>query len=80
MLIPFKKQLEKPDDIPNVPRAVAEYLQVQFNAGFQMQMGTVAKLKHAGYSESYIAGFLAGLQMASQTIDDMEHRRTELAY
>ncbi|WMX18737.1 hypothetical protein YpEc11_25 [Yersinia phage vB_YpEc11] len=79
MLNPIKKVIENPDDIPNVPRGVIEYLQVQFNAGFYMQQGQAFKLKQAGYSEAYIAGFLGGLQYASQTLDDMEYQRRELA-
>lgn len=79
MLTPFKKVMENPEDLPNVPRGVIEYLQVHFNAGFAMQMGEVNRLKAAGYSESYIAGWLAGLQYASQTLDDIETLRRELA-
>lgn len=72
MLLPIKKLLDNPRDVPTLSRAATEYLQVHFNAGFAMQMGTVEDLKRRGYSESYIAGFLAGLQYASQTIDDIE--------
>lgn len=79
MLNPIKKVIENPDDIPNVPRGVVEYLQVQYNAGFFMQQGFVSKLKQAGYSEAYIAGYLGGLNYASQLLDDMEYRRKELA-
>lgn len=77
MLTPLKKVMENPRDIPNVPRAVMEHLQVHFNAGFVMQSGVVNRLKAAGWSESYIAGFLAGLQYATQTLDDMETIRKE---
>jgi hypothetical protein len=79
MLTQIKKHLENPQDIPNVPRAVSEYLQVQFNAGYAMQSGLINRLKAAGWSESYLAGYLAGLQYASQTLDDMETIRKELA-
>ncbi|UKH49707.1 protein of unknown function DUF2717 [Rahnella phage Sarma103] len=77
MLLPIKKLLDNPRDIPTLSRAATEYLQVQYNAGFFMQMGNVDNLKRLGYSESYIAGYLAGLQYASQTIDDMEAIRQE---
>lgn len=77
MLNPIKKYLENPEDIPNVPRATMEYLQVQFNAGYAIQSGLVNRLKAAGWSESYLSGFLAGLQYASQTLDDMEAIRKE---
>lgn len=79
MLTPIKKHMENPEDIPNVPRATMEYLQVQFNAGYALQSGMINRLKQAGWSESYIAGFLAGLQYASQTLDDMETIRKEQA-
>lgn len=79
MLLPIKKLLDNPRDVPTLSRAATEYLQVHFNAGFFMQMGNVDNLKRMGYSESYIAGYLAGLQYASQTIDDMEAIRQEQA-
>lgn len=79
MLTPIKKQMENPQDIPNVPRSVMEYLQVQYNAGYAMQSGLINRLKAMGWSESYLAGFLAGLQYASQTLDDMETIRKEMA-
>lgn len=79
MLTPIKKYMENPQDIPNVPRSVMEYLQVQFNAGYAIQSGLIDRVKRAGWSESYIAGFLAGLNYASQTLDDMETVRKELA-
>lgn len=78
MLTPIKNVMENPDDVPRIPRALKEYLQVHYNAGFVMQMGDVAKLKQAGYSEAYIAGYLAGLQRASYTLDEMETRRDNL--
>lgn len=79
MLLPIKKLLDNPRDVPTLSRAATEYLQVHYNAGFFMQMGNVDNLKRLGYSESYIAGYLAGLQYASQTIDDMEAIRQEQA-
>lgn len=79
MLTPIKKCMENPQDIPNVPRSVMEYLQVQYNAGYAIQSGLINRLKQAGWSESYIAGFLAGLNYASQTLDDMEAIRKEQA-
>lgn len=79
MLNPIKKFLENPDDIPNVPRTVMEYLQIKFNAGFFMQQGHATVLKNSGYSEAYIAGYLAGLNYASQTLDNMEYQRKEIA-
>lgn len=79
MLTPIKKHMENPEDIPNVPRATMEYLQVQFNAGYALQSGLINRLKQAGWSETYLAGFLGGLQYASQTLDDMETIRKEQA-
>ena len=72
MLTPIKKVMENPEDIPNVPRGVMEFLQVHFNAGFIMQIGKAARLKQEGYSDAYIAGFLAGANYCSETLDEME--------
>lgn len=77
MLTPIKKVIENPQDIPNVPRALMEYLQVQFNANYVITTGLIDNLKKSGWSESYIAGFLYGLNYASQTLDDMEAIRKE---
>lgn len=77
MLTPFKKVMENPEDVPNIPRGVMEYLQVHFNAGFQIQLGQIAELKQQGYSEAFIAGFLSGLQYCAQTLDDCEAIRKE---
>ncbi|MDU3349152.1 MAG: phage protein [Clostridium sp.] len=78
MLTPFKKVMENPEDIPNIPRGVMEYLQVHFNAGFVMNLGKVAELKQQGYSDAFVAGFLSGIQYCSNMLDDAEAVRKEL--
>ncbi|QHJ79940.1 MAG: hypothetical protein [Caudoviricetes sp.] len=75
MLTPIKKVIENPQDIPNVPRGLMEYLQVQFNVNYVITVGIIDDLRKAGWSESYITGFMYGLNYASQTLDDMETRK-----
>lgn len=78
MLQAFKQLMENPEDVPMIPTDVAEYLQARLNAGYLMQVGTTKWLQQQGYSESYIAGFLAGCQYAVQSIDDAESVRKQL--
>lgn len=47
MLKPIEHILNNPNDLPDVPRAVKEYLQSRFNADFLYQ-SEVRKLREAG--------------------------------
>lgn len=77
MLQPFRNLVENPRDVPLIPRDVSEYLQARLNPGYLIQAKTVAMLHAQGFSESYIAGFLAGCQYAIQAIDDVDTVRAE---
>lgn len=66
--------LENPNDVPDVPRVVKEYLQVAFNYSYVSRTQKLKTLKLEGHSDEFIAGFVAGLEHASQTLDVMEQR------
>lgn len=78
MLQPFQQLYDNPEDVPMIPLDVAEYIQARLNAGYLMQVGTTKWLMAQGYSESYIAGFLAGCQYGVQLVDDAENIRKQL--
>lgn len=75
MLKPIKLLLEKPEDIPNVPRSVKEYLQSRFNHTYFIESGQWGQLVSQGFSEQFVAGVVHGLMLAARTFDDMEAAR-----
>lgn len=78
MLTPIKHLVENPNDIPDVPRAVVEYLQVRFNFTYLEATGHIARMRSCGCSESHILGFIQGLQYASNVIDEIDVRKDML--
>lgn len=77
-LKPIQHLVDNPNDVPDVPRAVKEYLQVVFNYTYLSKTGKLGQLKRLeGYSDEFILGFLAGCEHASATIDMMELRNRQ---
>lgn len=72
MLKSLRNIVENPDEVPRIPVGVAEWIQAQLNGGYLMQTGVISRLKAEGYSEAFLAGFLAGAQYGCQIIDDAD--------
>lgn len=72
MLHNINHVIQNPDDIPDVPRAVKEYLQVRFNFTYLDATSHMALMRKAGCSESHMLGFIEGLTYASKVLDEME--------
>lgn len=73
-LKPIQHLLENPNDVPDVPRGVKEYVQVVLNYSYLSKSNKLESLRAAGFSEAFIAGFIAGCEHGSQTLDMMEIR------
>lgn len=71
MLPIIQHYIHNPDDIPDIPPASAQYLNVRLNASYLIATGVVDELRKAGYSESYIAGFLDGCNAGTEVVDLM---------
>ena len=54
MLTPISQLLKNPNDIPDVPRATAEYLQVRFNHAYLEASGHIGFMRASGCSEAHI--------------------------
>lgn len=78
MLKPINHLMKNPNDIPDVPRAVSEYLQVRFNYAYLEASGHIGLMRSNGCSEAHILGFIQGLQYASNVIDEIELRKDQL--
>ncbi|UCS82769.1 hypothetical protein vBYenPRambo_026 [Yersinia phage vB_YenP_Rambo] len=78
MLKPINHLMKNPNDIPDIPRAVAEYLQVRFNYAYLEASGHIGLMRANGCSEAHILGFIQGLQFASNVIDEVELRKDQL--
>lgn len=64
------KQLQEERlDVPNISQSAIQFLHVLFNASYASRTGAINLLKQQGYSDAYIAGFIAGLQYCSDTLD-----------
>lgn len=72
MLHNINHVIQNPDDIPDVPRALKEYLQVRFNFTYLDATSHMALMRKAGCSESHMLGFIEGLTYASKVLDEME--------
>lgn len=72
MLNPINHVIQNPNDIPDVPHAVKEYLQVRFNFAYLDATSHMALMRKAGCSEAHMLGFIEGLTYASKVLDDME--------
>lgn len=72
MLHNINHVIQNPEDIPDVPRAVKEYLQVRFNFTYLDATSHMALMRKAGCSESHMLGFIEGLTYASKVLDEME--------
>lgn len=78
MIEPVKYLLENPEDTPDIPYAVKEYLQGRFNYAYLEASGHLARLRSSGCSEAHILGFIQGLHYASNVIDEVELRKEQL--
>ncbi|AUV61739.1 hypothetical protein HOS76_gp45 [Pseudomonas phage Henninger] len=72
MLPIVQHYINNPDDVPDIPPASAEYLNVRLNASYLIATGSVDELRKQGYSEQYIAGFLDGCHSATEIVDFMK--------
>ena len=78
MLKPLAHLIQNPNDFPDVPRVVKEYLQSRFNYSFLVKSGVIRQLKLEGHSEAFIAGVIEGFDRASGVIDEIETRKEQL--
>lgn len=77
-LKPIQHLIDNPNDVPDVPRAVKEYLQVILNYTYLNKTGTIRQLRSAeGHSEEFILGFLDGCDHAAKMLDMMELRNRQ---
>lgn len=72
MLHNINHVIQNPNDIPDVPRALKEYLQVRFNFTYLDATSHMALMRKAGCSEAHMLGFIEGLTYASKVLDEME--------
>lgn len=72
MLNSINHVIQNPNDIPDVPYAVKEYLQVRFNFAYLDATSHMALMRKAGCSEAHMLGFIEGLTYASKVLDEME--------
>ena len=76
-LKPIQHLIDNPNDVPDVPRAVKEYVQVVLNYSYLFKTQKVAQLREAGHSDEFIFGFIAGCEHASSVLDLMELRNRQ---
>lgn len=77
MLAIIQHHIRNPDDIPDIPQASADYLNVRLNASYLLATGAVDELRKAGYSEGYIAGFLDGCNAATEIVELMQESQRQ---
>lgn len=75
MLKDIQAVLDDPENIPDIPNASAQYLKVRCNAAYLIRTGAIDDLRKAGFSESYIGGFLEGLNAATEIVELMQEQR-----
>ena len=65
----INQQLDERLKVPAFSESAVQFLHVLFNERYVSRCGALTKLKAAGYSDAYIAGFVAGLGYASESVD-----------
>lgn len=68
---------DDPENIPDIPNASAQYLKVRCNASYLIRSGAIDDLRKAGFSESYIGGFIEGLNAATEIVELMQEQRNK---
>lgn len=75
MLQIIQDVINDPENIPDIPNASATYLNVRCNASYLVRTGALDDLRKSGFSESYIGGFIEGLNAVSEIIELMQAQR-----
>ncbi|PMX14138.1 MULTISPECIES: phage protein [unclassified Pseudomonas] len=78
MLNDIQAVLDDPENIPDIPNASALYLKVRCNAAYLIRTGAIDDLRKAGFTESYIGGFIEGLNAATEIVEIMQEQRNTL--
>lgn len=74
MLKPIDHLIKNPNDLPDIPRQLRDYLESRFNASYLYQV-VIPNLRKAGHTEEFISGVLQGHHMAQQVLDEIEVRK-----
>lgn len=80
MLSQLKAIQDDPENVPELTPIQREMLQARFNGGHLMTNGTIAFLQRQGHSESFIFGYIAGMNAVCGLLDDFEFVREDRAY
>ncbi|CDM21618.1 hypotetical phage protein [Citrobacter phage CR8] len=56
-------------DVPNLSQGAVQFLHVLFNYSTASRLNIFLEMKSQGYSDAHIAGFAAGMQYCSDTLD-----------
>lgn len=72
MLTQIQAVIDNPEDIPDIPRATADYLKVRLNASYLERTGVLDDLQRAGWSEGKILGFIQGCAAVTEIIEIMQ--------
>lgn len=75
MLNDIQAVISDPENIPDIPNASAQYLNVRCNASYLVRTGALDDLRRAGFSEAYILGFIDGLNSVTELIELMQEQR-----
>ena len=63
-------------DVPNMSQGAVQFIHTLFNYSTASRTGIFLQLKSQGYDDAYIAGFAAGLQYCSDTLDSAIEQKT----
>ncbi|WCD55418.1 hypothetical protein LABOLPEG_00016 [Pseudomonas phage phi 21A] len=72
MLAQIQHYIDNPEDIPEIPKASAEFLKVRLNASYLERTGILDDLHRAGWSEGKVLGFIQGCAAVVEIIELMQ--------
>lgn len=72
MLSQIQHYIENPEDIPDIPKASAEYLMARCNVSYIQRTGILDELRKQGFSEQALYGFCEGLSAVVEIIELMQ--------
>lgn len=77
MLAEIQHFIDHPDDIPDIPPASAQYLQVRLNPAYLVRTGVMEDFRKAGYSEQWILGFMEACVSVVELVEQMQEAQRQ---
>lgn len=77
MIKSIQHLIDNPEDLPDIPRSLKDYLEARYNASY-LYLQAIPEMRRQGCSEEFISGVLYGFHKAQEVLDEIEQRKRNL--